>query len=133
MFNERTKINLKDVRPELVELWTAVNKIYKITCIEGKRSAARQAELLRTGKSKRLDGKHTTEPLSEATDVVPTDFNWNKPNSFNEIRKCYFLAGIVKAVALDLGFTIRYGGDWDGDNDFSDQTFNDLVHYEIIL
>jgi peptidoglycan L-alanyl-D-glutamate endopeptidase CwlK len=26
---------------------------------------------------------------------------------------------------------IRWGGDWDMDNDLSDNTFNDLVHFEL--
>jgi peptidoglycan L-alanyl-D-glutamate endopeptidase CwlK len=27
---------------------------------------------------------------------------------------------------------IRWGGDWDGDQDFRDQTFDDLAHFELI-
>jgi hypothetical protein len=26
---------------------------------------------------------------------------------------------------------LRFGMDWDGDLDFSDQTFDDLVHFEL--
>lgn len=130
-FNTRTETNLKEVDPRLVKVWTEVNKIISITVIEGKRSKARQAELFARGASKKLDGKHCEEPFSLATDTVPSDFNWSYAADWKELRKLYFLAGIVKSVSLQLGINIRWGGDWDSDNDFADQTFNDLVHFEI--
>ena len=34
--------------------------------------------------------------------------------------------------AVELGIRLRWGGDWDGDNELRDQTFNDLVHFEVI-
>ena len=40
-------------------------------------------------------------------------------------------AGYVQGVAEQLGIKIRWGGDWDSDFDFKDQTFNDLVHFEL--
>ena len=33
-------------------------------------------------------------------------------------------------VAAGLDIEIRWGGDWDGDNEFTDQSFDDLVHFE---
>ena len=33
-------------------------------------------------------------------------------------------------VAAAEGIKIRWGGDWDRDNDLADQSFNDLVHFE---
>lgn len=131
--NKRSEENLREVTPKLVSFWKRVNEVYAITVIEGKRSKARQMELFKTGKSKKTDGKHCTEPLAEATDVCPSDFNWSRADKFDELKKLYYLAGIVKMVAIEMGLTIRWGGNWDGDSDFSDQTFNDLVHYEIIL
>ena len=37
----------------------------------------------------------------------------------------------VRGVAYKMGVEIRWGGDWDGDFDLKDQTFMDLVHFEI--
>jgi peptidoglycan L-alanyl-D-glutamate endopeptidase CwlK len=130
--NKRSQENLKEVAPSLVKLWTRVNTFVPITVVEGKRSKARQEELVKSGASKKTDSKHCVEPLAEATDVVPSDFNWSKPNEWKELRKLYYLAGIVKALSLEMGIKIRWGGDWDSDSDFTDQTFNDLVHYELI-
>lgn len=110
---------------DLQRLFIAVDKIYPIIIIEGERTPERQAELVKAGRSKRLDGKHTRKP-SEAADVAPYPLDWN------DLKRFYFLAGIVKAKALELGFRIRWGGDWNSNSDFKDQDFNDLVHYEII-
>jgi len=41
-------------------------------------------------------------------------------------------AGVVRAVAYEMDISIRWGGDWDGDWNLFDQTFNDLVHFEVI-
>ena len=42
-------------------------------------------------------------------------------------------AGIVKAIGwYRYQVRIRWGGDWDGDNDLDDQTFDDLVHFELV-
>jgi peptidoglycan L-alanyl-D-glutamate endopeptidase CwlK len=125
MLSERTKKNLIDVHPDLVLVFTDVAGILAIEVIEGKRSKIRQAELVAKGLSKRLDGKHTTEPYAEAVDVVPMPLDWK------DMKRFYYLAGIVKAVALARKVKIRWGGDWDGDHDFKDQTFNDLVHFEL--
>jgi peptidoglycan L-alanyl-D-glutamate endopeptidase CwlK len=130
--NKRSVENLKDVDQRLVLLWTRVNGVCPITVIEGKRSKERQAELKARGASKTTDSKHCTEPLATATDVVPSDFKWDKADKFDELRKLYYLAGIVKVFASDMGIKVRWGGDWDGDGDFSDQTFNDLVHFELV-
>ena len=48
-----------------------------------------------------------------------------------EESQCYHFSGYVKGVADTLGINIRAGADWDGDDDISDQTFLDLVHFEI--
>ena len=34
-------------------------------------------------------------------------------------------------VAQDLDIPIRWGGDWDSDNNLNDQNFMDLVHFEL--
>lgn len=52
------------------------------------------------------------------------------------ISRFYYLAGLVRCQAqmmgLRWGTDIRWGGDWDSDNDFFDQTFFDLAHFELI-
>jgi peptidoglycan L-alanyl-D-glutamate endopeptidase CwlK len=44
---------------------------------------------------------------------------------------CY-LAGVIQCAAAELGYDLRWGGNWDGDGEIiKDQKFNDLPHFEI--
>lgn len=73
------------------------------------------------------DGRHNSYP-SEAADLGPWiegDVPWN------DSRYWYMLAGAMHAAAKIEGVAIRWGGDWDGDGDLSDQRFNDLGHFEL--
>ena len=63
---------------------------------------------------------------SLAIDAAPSPIDWNDRERF------FYFAGVVKGVAEEMGIKIRWGGDWDGDNDFDDQTFDDLVHFELV-
>jgi hypothetical protein len=42
------------------------------------------------------------------------------------------MAGLVKGIALQKGYVIRWGGDWSGKALFKDQTFNDYPHFELL-
>ena len=41
------------------------------------------------------------------------------------------LAGAMISNADELDISIRWGGDWNGDGTLTDQTFNDLPHFEL--
>ena len=60
-----------------------------------------------------------------AVDVTPY------PVDFDNTDRHYYFCGYVLAVAKQLGLDIRWGGDWDSDRETKDQTFNDLVHFEL--
>lgn len=53
--------------------------------------------------------------------------------ALKNLCRFYHFAGFVLATAARLGTPIRWGGDWDGDGDFMDQTFDDLVHFELLV
>jgi len=69
---------------------------------------------------------HNHHP-SLAVDVAPYPIDWENTNRF------FYLAGLVEGIAAMMGVKVRFGGDWDSDKDFSDQKFNDLVHFEIAI
>ena len=109
--------------------WRVID-IIDFRVLEGRRSKERQNRLYEQGKSKLQwpDGKHNvTKPgqLAKAYDLAPYPIDWKDTSRF------YMLGGIVKAVAHEMGVNIRWGGDWDSDNDLGDQSFNDLVHFEV--
>ena len=121
-FCKSSKSRLKGLDPRLVVVLERVCKHFDITVIEGLRSQKRQNELVKQGKSKTKFGKHVQ---GKAVDIAPYPIDWTRD-------RFYFLAGLVFAKADELGIKIRWGGDWDNDKDFKDQSFDDLPHFELL-
>ena len=115
------------MHPDLRWLFNEVIKQHDCTVIQGWRSNEEQEEYYRTGKSKLRAGqsKHNKNP-SLAIDVAPYPIDWNN------YRRFYHFGGYVQGIADSLKIPIKWGGDWDGDNNFNDQTFHDLPHFELI-
>lgn len=139
-FSKRSSDNLATCDSVLQNLFNHIIKDYDCTIIEGFRPHDRQTQLYNAGKSKVKHGKHNVSP-SEAVDVAPyipgRGIPWpdkeKRPKSYiKDLAQFYHFAGYVLGVAKELGVEIRYGGDWDRDHDVADQTFDDLVHFEIV-
>ena len=96
------------------------------------RSVQEQNKLFREGKSK-LDGinkmsKHNYLP-SLAFDVViyvNGKVTWQK-------EYYIMLAGVMFTCAAELGIKIRWGGNFDMDDEILEQDFDDLCHFELML
>lgn len=126
-YSKRSNYILQTTHPDLQKLFNKVIKVIDCSIIYGIRTKYEQDELVRKGYSK-LNyplSKHNKIP-SQAIDVAPYPVNWHDRERF------IYFAGIVKGTASQLGISIRWGGDWDSDNDLRDQTFNDLAHFELI-
>ncbi len=123
-FSARSRRQLETCHKDLRRLFDKVIVSWDCTILEGHRTQERQAQLLREGKSKVQISKHNYRP-SLAVDVAPYPIDWEDTERFVEFGL------YVLQVAGDLGLSIRWGGDWDGDGDLTDQSFNDLVHFEI--
>jgi peptidoglycan LD-endopeptidase CwlK len=125
-FGKASLAKLDTCHPDLQRIFNEVIKTYDCSILEGHRSNERQKELYHQGKSKiKSGGKHNSLP-SAAADVAPYPIDWNDKNRF-----CHF-AGRVQGIALMLDIKIRWGGDWNGDNNLKNQTFFDLPHFELI-
>jgi len=126
-FSDKSEAHLNTCEHDLKELFHHVIQIHDCTIIQGHRNEVTQNEYFRTGKSKveYPNSKHNRFP-SHGVDVSPYPVDWNNTKRF------YYFAGIVKGVAASLDVKIRWGGDWDSDNDLDDQSFMDLVHFEIV-
>ena len=59
-----------------------------------------QAKLVQEGLSKTMNSKHLT---GKAVDLAPFPIDWNNTKQF------YYFAGMVLAVAKDMGIKIRWG------------------------
>ena len=136
---------LKGVHPDLVRLFSEVLKTIDHTVTCGVRSKEEQDRLFREGKSK-LDGsnpkaKHVLQAGQKyglAVDVAPYPVIYpeNTKTPLERIKaygRFYFFAGFVMAKAQDMGLRIRWGGDFNMNMDFFDNTFDDLVHFELLM
>lgn len=128
MFSSRSKMNLQSCHVDLQRLFNEVSKTHDCTILEGYRDKRRQDEAFKSGLSKLRfpTSKHNRFP-SLAVDVIPY------PIDFSDVRRIYDFGHFVVAKAKEMGIKIRWGGDWDGDGDTTDQKFNDLVHFELIV
>jgi len=116
-----------------------VIKVHDCTVIEGYRPPSVQIDLYYAKRSKVKFGKHNVSP-SNAVDVGPylgeiKGIPWPVPGSdtyIKDLNQFYYFAGIVHAKAREMGISIRWGGDWDRDHYLSDQTFDDLVHFQLL-
>lgn len=125
MLSEKSLQRLNTCHPDIIECVLELNEETPLTVIEGTRSNEKQLALFLAGKTKnRVGGKHCHTP-SLAVDIAPLPLDWNDVQGFHKLAENFL------AIAKRKGIKIRWGGDWDGDGDFKDQTFNDLVHFEL--
>jgi len=126
-FNERSQTNLYTCHPDLIRLFTRVVEQFDCTVICGHRAedAQQLAYLAKNSKLQWPDSKHNKLP-SLAADVIAYPIQWGN------YKLNYTFGGYVKGVASALDIKIRWGGDWDSDWDLEDQSFNDLVHFEVL-
>jgi len=130
-FGKKSLENLNTCDPRLIEIFTEVVKTWDCTVLCGHRGQVEQdkAYTEKRSKLKFPQSKHNAYP-SKAVDVAP--YYANVGIAWNDLGGFYMFAGYVMRVAEELGYKLRYGGDWDGDKRTADQTFNDLPHFEII-
>ncbi len=133
-FSPESFSKLSTCHIDLQTLFYEVIKSFDCEILEGHRNQADQDADFAAGntKLKYPNGKHNAMP-SNAADVSPYPVDWKNTKRF------YWFAGYVMGIAQKLKddgkmtHAIRYGGDWNGNKEIDDQTFNDLVHFELIL
>ncbi len=126
-FGTRSSKNLGEAHSALQAVFREVIKTFDCAVIEGHRGQVEQNAAFHAGKSKLKwpESKHNSLP-SLAVDVCPYPIDWQ------DARRFYLFAGYVLATARAMGVKMRWGGDWDGDFYWKDQTFHDLPHFELV-
>jgi peptidoglycan L-alanyl-D-glutamate endopeptidase CwlK len=131
VFGKRSLKILEDLDPRLQEVLGKAIEIYDFSILSGFRLEEEQNNLFRNGLSQKRfpESKHNQWP-SMAVDIAPyfkeaPHIRWEDEESF------YFLAGIIRACSRICKTKIRWGGDWDSDDDLHDQSFMDLGHFEL--
>ena len=121
-----------DVR--LQNILNEVIEFYDCTILTGHRTREIQNNKFDSGESKVKwpNSKHNFNP-SKAVDVAPWPIptNWGE-DDWKDRVKFYELKAIICFVAAKQGTKIRWGGDWDSDYDYKDNSFDDLVHFEVV-
>lgn len=126
-FSNRSSKRLETCDLKLQVIFRELVKFYDCSVICGYRNAEDQnaAYYSKNSKVKWPDSKHN-DFLSKAVDVVPYPTLWDSTRQF------YFMAGCIEAIATKRGYNVRWGGNWDDDNDLDDNGFMDLGHWEIV-
>lgn len=127
VFSPASTVKLRDVHPELQRLCNALIEDVDFLVVTGHRDQADQDEAYAKGYSqvKWPYGKHNSSP-SRAVDLKRWPIDWD------DVSGDYYFAGWVMATAKRLGIALRWGGDWDGDQEVKDNGFNDLGHFELM-
>jgi len=134
-FGAKSLSQLTTCHEELQAIFRVVVKGFDCSVICGHRDKAEQDRVFSEKRSKVEwpNSKHNSYP-SMAVDVgpYPAVKNWIDIKAFNDFG--FYVKGVA-AVMLERGdieHKLRWGGDWDGDHDTTDQKFDDLVHFELI-
>lgn len=130
IFSKGSLAELETCDERLQRVAHAAIKYYDFKVIEGHRGKARQNAAFARGDSQKRwpDGEHNGSP-SRAFDIMPYPVDWSDQPA--NLQRCCVLAGIVLALGWSLGIKLRWGGDWDMDNDTRDEKFRDYGHFEL--
>ena len=126
-WGKRSKECYDTLNEKLQKVCDAVLKDWNCKIHWGFRTHEEQEKLFEEGATKAHfpDSLHNRYP-SRAVDLTP----YPVPE-WEDIRTFDVFGGYVLGVAKTLGIGLRWGGDWDSDKDVHDQTFNDLMHFEL--
>lgn len=130
-FSRASRAQLDTCDSRLQRVMEEVIQIYDFTVVQGHRSLAEQMRYYQLGTSRVRKGKHNAHP-SLAVDIAPYPIDWS--NDEDAIRRFVYLAGHVMATAARMGIPLRWGGDWDRDQDIRDEKgkLRDWGHFELV-
>lgn len=138
VWSNNSRKMLNQCAPELQLLFNRVLTVHDCAVVTGFRSREEQEAAFAAGLTQLHwpYGKHNGFP-SEAIDVIPCIEGIGRitgaaATASRDLKYFYHFAGIVRGTAAALAIPIRWGGDWDGDFNLDDQSFNDLYHYELL-
>ena len=129
-YGSRSRSRLDTCDSRLVEICQKAigYGVMDISIITGHRDKITQNEKFDQGLSQIRwpNGKHNSSP-STAVDVAPYPIDWEDTGRF------IIVAGIMFVAAAELGYVLRWGGDWNSDGFQRDENFRDWGHFELRL
>lgn len=123
-FSNRSEENLRGVNPELVKVVRRALELTErdFTVIEGKRTEARQRQLVMNGSSKTMNSRHLS---GNAVDLLPVSANWSSYKDWLPVLNAMHKAG------QELGVKLRFGITWTNNPNDPPARFLDAPHVEI--
>ena len=135
-FGKKSLAKKAQLHPDLAHVLDLAIQVIDFSIIEAWRSKEDQNKYYDQGRSKLRwpKSKHNTKSNKPgkvlAVDILPYPGGWD--TSEENMKKFYFLMGIIKGIAGIEGIKVRFGLDWNSNNVFSDQSFHDLPHIELV-
>ena len=131
-YSPRSSERLATCHLLLQQIFNEAIRHYDCSVLCGHRGEVEQMIAYQEGKSKLAwpNSKHNELP-SLAVDVVPYPIIWPGANK-KDLARFYYFGGFVLGLAQAMEIPLRWGGDWDGDRDIHEQSFDDLPHFEIL-
>jgi hypothetical protein len=126
-YSARSKANLATCDLRLQEVFNKAIEHTDCAITFGYREEEAQNKAFADGASTKEwpDSKHNSYP-SKAVDAPVYPIDWDDRERFT------LFAGVVIGIGFAMGHNIRWGGDWNEDNQVKDNKFDDLVHFEIV-
>lgn len=135
-FSNASLAALATCHQDLITLAHEAIKYYDFKVLEGHRGKEAQEAAVRAGTSELHwpHGNHNAFP-SNAFDLAPYPLDWS--TNPKAIARFGYLAGVIETVAAQLlaegkiQHRIRWGADWNMNNDPRDENFMDWGHFEL--
>jgi len=124
-----------------IVIFESLAEFWNIAIIEGERGRGRQAELFHSGESQVEwpNSKHNVtedqKKLGKKSLAIDAALYFPVVKiKWGDTKTARYFGGIVMgfAKAIYPETTFRWGGDWNMDNDCSNEKFQDLWHFEIV-
>lgn len=117
-FGARSLKRLEGVHPDLVRVMKRAIACSPLdfTVLEGRRTLARQKQLMAAGATRTMNSRHLTGHAVDIAPWVGGTVRWDWP-------LYHQLAPVIKKAALELEVPIQWGGDW--------RSFKDGPHWEL--
>lgn len=124
--NARSRSNLRGVHPDLIRVVERAAELSAVPFIvtEGRRTLARQRQLVAQGASKTLRSRHLTGHAIDVAALSGGKVSWALPLYAT-------IADAFRLAAAQLSVPIRWGGDWNGNGKSTDESFVDGPHFEL--
>lgn len=126
-YSKRSKKNLNECDKYLQLILKKLIKVFNHSVICGYRGMEEQNKAFKSGNSqlKFPHSMHNSMP-SLAVDIIPY------PEGYKDRDKLYYQAGMFMGIASVYGIKVKWGGDYNKDNDLKNDNFRDLAHFQII-